>query len=102
VSSPPVLQMKVPPSGEEVRAHSASVRPPTSLDHLKAGEQGRVTGLVAPLDVRRRLLEMGLTPGTLLRVVRFAPLGDPIDVEVRGYHLSLRKHEAQHVMLSKK
>jgi ferrous iron transport protein A len=71
----------------------------TSLDSLNAGEQGRITGVSGASDVRRRLLEMGLTPGTLLRVVRFAPLGDPIDIEVRGYHLSLRKHEARQVML---
>lgn len=73
----------------------------TSLDHLTIGEQGRITGLTGAGDVRRRLMEMGLTPGTLLRVVRFAPLGDPIDVEVRGYHLSLRKHEAGQVMLAR-
>lgn len=51
-------------------------------------------------DVRRRLLEMGLTPGTRVKVIRFAPLGDPMDIEVRGYHLSLRKHEAGQVTLS--
>jgi ferrous iron transport protein A len=73
----------------------------TSLDTLGPGEQGRITGLTGATDIRRRLLEMGLTPGTLLRVVRFAPLGDPIDVEVRGYHLSLRKHEARQVMLAR-
>ncbi len=73
----------------------------TPLDSLNEGEQGRITGLNGAPDVRRRLMEMGLTPGTLLRVVRFAPLGDPIDVEVRGYHLSLRKHEARQVLLLK-
>lgn len=72
-----------------------------SLDNLGVGEQGRITGLTGESDVRRRLMEMGLTPGTMLRVVRFAPLGDPIDVEVRGYHLSLRKHEAGQVMLAR-
>jgi Fe2+ transport system protein FeoA len=43
---------------------------------------------------------MGLTPGAAVRVVRFAPLGDPIDIEIRGYHLSLRKHEASSVGIS--
>ncbi len=74
---------------------------PTSLDNLGAGEEGRITGVAGARDVRHRLLEMGLTPGTLLRVVRFAPLGDPIDIEIRGYHLSLRKHEARLVTLSR-
>ncbi|NUP89782.1 MAG: ferrous iron transport protein A [Candidatus Sumerlaeia bacterium] len=44
--------------------------------------------------LQRRLMEMGLVPGTPVRVVRRAPLGDPIDLEVRGYHLSLRESEA--------
>jgi ferrous iron transport protein A len=72
-----------------------------TLDTLRVGEQGRVTTVAGPADVRRRLLEMGLTPGTTVRVVRFAPLGDPMDVQVRGYHLSLRKHEASQVTLAK-
>jgi Fe2+ transport system protein FeoA len=45
--------------------------------------------------IRRRLLEMGVTPGCQLRLVRFAPLGDPLEIVVRGYHLSLRRNEAQ-------
>lgn len=44
-----------------------------------------------------RLREMGLLPGTRLKLVRRAPLGDPIEIEVRGYHLSLRREEAEHV-----
>lgn len=73
----------------------------TTLDTLRVGEGGRVTLLTGAADVRRRLLEMGLTPGTAVRVVRFAPLGDPMDIEVRGYHLSLRKEEARQVSLSR-
>ena len=46
-----------------------------------------------------RLREMGLLPGTRVKFVRRAPLGDPIEIEVRGYHLSLRKHEAEHLMV---
>ena len=44
-----------------------------------------------------RLREMGLLPGTRVKLVRRAPLGDPIEIEVRGYHLSLRRNEAEHV-----
>ncbi|GMU20295.1 MAG: hypothetical protein AMXMBFR13_03920 [Phycisphaerae bacterium] len=72
-----------------------------TLDTLAAGEQGRVATVAGSPDIRRRLMEMGLVPGTLLRVVRFAPLGDPIDVEVRGYHLSLRKQDARQITLQK-
>lgn len=49
-----------------------------------------------------RLMEMGLTPGTVVRVARVAPLGDPIDILVRGYHLSLRVAEAMEVILASK
>lgn len=72
----------------------------TTLDALLVGRSGRITGVSGAPDVRRRLLEMGLTPGTRVKVVRFAPLGDPMDVEVRGYHLSLRKQEARQITLS--
>ena len=71
-----------------------------TLEALDVGESGRVMAVGGPADTRHRLMEMGLTPGALVRVVRFAPLGDPIDVEVRGYHLSLRRHEARQVTLN--
>lgn len=70
-----------------------------TLDSLKAGDKGKVAKLGGPSDVRRRLMEMGLTPGTPVQVIRFAPLGDPIDIQVRGYHLSLRKDEARQISL---
>ena len=65
-----------------------------SLGALPLGQRGRVTGFDLPPEHRQRLLEMGLTVGAEFEVVRFAPLGDPIDIKVRGYHLSLRKREA--------
>ena len=65
-----------------------------SLGALPLGQRGRVVGLDLPPEHRQRLLEMGLTVGAEFEVVRFAPMGDPIDIKVRGYHLSLRKREA--------
>ncbi|MGP3698693.1 FeoA family protein [Rhodobacter sp. NSM] len=66
-----------------------------TLKDMVAGATARVTGY-APggAAYRQKLLSMGLTPGTALRVLRIAPLGDPIVIEVRGYQLSLRKAEA--------
>ena len=64
------------------------------LSALVAGERGRVVGFELPAEQRQRLLEMGLTVGTEFELVRFAPLGDPLELKVRGYHLSLRKREA--------
>ncbi|MXW64078.1 MAG: ferrous iron transport protein A [Bacteroidetes bacterium SB0662_bin_6] len=64
-----------------------------TLKELEPGECGIVTGFTGPVPPDR-LLEMGLLSGTRVEVIRYAPLGDPIDLKVRGYHLSIRKHEA--------
>ncbi|OGT41843.1 MAG: iron transporter FeoA [Gammaproteobacteria bacterium RIFCSPHIGHO2_12_FULL_37_34] len=65
------------------------------VGHLKAGQKARVIsiGAIHPA-YRQRLLSMGLLPGTEFTVLRMAPLGDPIEIEVRGFALSLRKDEA--------
>jgi Fe2+ transport system protein FeoA len=67
----------------------------TTLAAFKSGDTGRVVNLSRnnPL-YRQKLLSMGLTPGTQFIVKRIAPLGDPVEIAVRGYSLSLRKHEA--------
>jgi Fe2+ transport system protein FeoA len=67
---------------------------PLTLRDLAPGHHGRVTGFDLPEEKFHRILEMGVTTGTRLQVVRLAPLGDPIEIKVRGYHLSLRKDEA--------
>ena len=65
-----------------------------TLSVLPLGQKARVTGFDLPPEQHQRLLEMGLTVGAQFEVIRFAPMGDPIDIKVRGYHLSLRKKEA--------
>jgi Fe2+ transport system protein FeoA len=72
-----------------------------TLNSLPLGEKGRVLGFTLPPEHRQRLLEMGLTVGAQFEVVRFAPMGDPIEIKVRGYYLSLRKNEAAGVLVSK-
>jgi ferrous iron transport protein A len=54
----------------------------------------KVTGTGRP-----RLMEMGLLVGTRIELVRFAPLGDPVEIKVRGYNLTLRKHEAEQIFV---
>ena len=66
----------------------------TTLDQLCPGKTGTVTSLAGRGSYRKRLMEMGLSPGTDFEVLRIAPLGDPVEVKVRGYLLSLRKSEA--------
>jgi Fe2+ transport system protein FeoA len=71
-----------------------------TLDELPLGQPAKVAKLAGASGVRRRLMEMGLTPGALVEAVRRAPLGDPLDIKVRGYHLSLRQVEAAAVEVS--
>jgi ferrous iron transport protein A len=67
------------------------------LAALAAGAAATVADVRVPPEHRGRLLELGLIAGTPVEVVRFAPLGDPVEVRVRGYHLSLRRHEAEQI-----
>ena len=67
------------------------------LTSLAAGSAGIVTQIQVAPENRARLLEMGLLVGTQVELVRFAPLGDPVEIKVRGYNLTLRKHEAEQI-----
>ena len=69
----------------------------TSLSKISVGNSATVTNVAGDPDLQQRILEMGILPGQIVTVVRTAPLGDPIEVEVMGYRLSLRKDEAAHV-----
>ena len=71
-----------------------------TLKDLRPGESGMVSGFHGQ-STPVRLMEMGLLPGTEVKVVRLAPLGDPMDLKVRGYHFSIRKAEAAHVFVKK-
>jgi Fe2+ transport system protein FeoA len=66
-----------------------------SLARLPFGAQARVISVKGDSATTRRLMEMGVVPGAPVRVIKAAPLGDPIEVRVRGYHLALRRAEAQ-------
>lgn len=66
-----------------------------TLDQLTPGQSAKVKKVGGKGAVRRRLMDMGITNGVQISVVKASPLGDPVDYLVRGYHLSLRKAEAQ-------
>lgn len=69
-----------------------------TLDAIQVGQQAVMKGFGgAATGFRHKLLAMGLTPGVLIKVVRIAPLGDPIQILLRGYTLSLRKKECQQI-----
>ena len=67
------------------------------LSQLKVGEQGTVVAVNGEGAIRRRLFDMGITPGAEVYLRKKAPLGDPIEIAIRGYELTLRKAEAAHV-----
>ncbi len=67
------------------------------LSDCRPGESATVVHVRGDGPVTQRLLEMGIVEGTVLRVVRIAPLGDPMEIELHNYLLSLRKAEAKHV-----
>ena len=73
-----------------------------SLKNLAVGDSGRIVGFEqADKAYRKRLLAMGLTPGTEFRVTHFAPMGDPVEIKLRGFSLTLRKDEAAILLIEK-
>ncbi|MFO0582671.1 MAG: ferrous iron transport protein A [Anaeromyxobacter sp.] len=68
-----------------------------NLSNLKPGQKARITALGALGPMKRRLMDMGLLAGADVVVEKVAPLGDPIEVRIRSYHLSLRRAEAEGV-----
>ena len=71
----------------------------TNLARLKIGQEGKIISVLGNMPLRRRLLDMGLTPGTNVKVMKFAPFGDPIVIRLRGYDLSLRKQDASMITI---
>ncbi len=65
------------------------------LSELTPGQLATIESFSGDPDRMRRLREMGLLPGTRVKFLRWAPLGDPLEIELRGYKLSLRRHEAE-------
>ena len=66
-----------------------------TLDQLEHGQPATIRNIAGQGAVRRRLLDMGLIKGVSIEMVKAAPMGDPVEYLIRGYHLSLRKSEAR-------
>lgn len=69
------------------------------LSELKPGDEGVIANVVGKGPVVRRIVDMGLVIGAQIKILRRAPLGDPVEFEVKGYNISLRKSEAEHVFV---
>jgi ferrous iron transport protein A len=87
--------MKVPGTRNDELAHQ-------TLAMIPVGGLAKIISLDAKNPAAKRLMEMGITPGISVRVVKTAPLGCPIEIQVRGYHLALRKNEAEAIEVSSK
>jgi len=72
---------------------------PQPLTSVALGTVATVAEINLPAASRPRLMEMGLLVGTKVELVRFAPMGDPVEIKVRGYNLTLRKHEAEQILV---
>jgi ferrous iron transport protein A len=68
-----------------------------TLSEVPAGTEAQISGFSPQCQEAHRLREMGLLPGTKIKLIRWAPLGDPLEIKVRGYHLSLRKQQADQI-----
>jgi len=69
------------------------------LSALKPKDRAKVKQISGKGNLKRKLLDMGIIPGVVLEVVKLAPLGDPIEIKIRGYNLLLRKEEASQVFV---
>ena len=69
------------------------------LTALPTGQRGVLRQINVEPANRPRLMEMGLLAGTTVELVRFAPMGDPVEIKVRGYNLTLRRHEADQLLV---
>jgi ferrous iron transport protein A len=74
---------------------------PLTLDQLRPGERGRVLSLEGDDSLAQRLLEMGMLEGEEVEVLALAPLGDPLEVRLRDYRLSLRRREAARIRVAR-
>ena len=71
------------------------------LEDLRTGEKGKIIKIAGNGPFRVRLMEMGFIPGATVRVIRYAPLKDPVEYEIKGYHVSLRHEEATNIFVEK-
>lgn len=71
------------------------------LSNLKVKESAKIKQIIGAGSLKRKFLDMGIIAGTPVEVVKVAPFGDPIDIKIKGYHLSLRKEEANLIVIER-
>lgn len=73
-----------------------------TIDDLKIGQSGTIAAVGGEGALRLRFLDMGLIPGTKVRLQKIAPMGDPIQIQIRGYELTIRRDDARKITLQEK
>jgi DtxR family Mn-dependent transcriptional regulator len=89
------------PADKEVKRMKKEKSETITLGDLEPGEKGQVVKIKGTGSLRKRLMDMGMIPGTEVQLKKVAPLGDPVDVLIKGYHLSLRKDEAEGILITR-
>jgi ferrous iron transport protein A len=82
-------------AGTECHANSL-----VKLSNLKPGQKGKIAQVCGNPDFRLRMMEMGFTKGTEVMVVKYAPLSDPVEFVIKGYHVTLRKDQASDILIN--
>lgn len=72
----------------------------TQLSDLEVGAKGTITDISAPLNIKRRFMDMGLVKGTTVSIEKLAPLGNPIQISLKGYDLCIRKEDAKYISIA--
>ncbi len=70
-----------------------------NLKDLEPGQKAKIAKISGTSSIKRRIMDMGLVPGAEIEMERYAPLGDPVEIKLKGYHLSLRKEEAENIVI---
>lgn len=70
-----------------------------SLNELKPGQSGIIQKVAGQGVLKKKFLDMGIIPGSPFEIIKVAPLGDPVDIKIKGYHLSLRREEAKDIFV---
>lgn len=78
-------------------AGTAQMDDTVTLDKLPVGKLAKITKVGGEGELRCRLLDMGLIPKTIIEIVKVAPMGDPLELRLRGYELTLRKDDAKNI-----
>ncbi|MGC8602459.1 MAG: FeoA family protein [Desulfomonilaceae bacterium] len=80
--------------------HKCLAEKTVKLSNYKPGQRGKIVQICGDPDFRLRLMEMGFVRGTEIQVVKYAPLNDPMEFVVKGYHITLRKKQAAHILMN--